>query len=101
MAARAERSEWHSILGVRHCACLTRVSHWHLPPWEARLTESCVVLTNIIGECRTKPTRPDGLPFSVTVNAMHASLVRRNLSGLVPPKIASPSILVSTAALLH
>ena len=26
---------------------------------------------------------------------MHASLVRRNLSGLVPPKIASPSILVS------
>jgi len=24
---------------------------------------------------------------------MHASLVRRNLSGLVPPKIASPSIL--------
>jgi F-type H+-transporting ATPase subunit f len=27
---------------------------------------------------------------------MHASLVRRQLSGLVPPKIASPSILVST-----
>jgi F-type H+-transporting ATPase subunit f len=26
---------------------------------------------------------------------MHASLIRRNLSGLVPPKIASPSILVS------
>jgi F-type H+-transporting ATPase subunit f len=25
---------------------------------------------------------------------MHASLIRRNLSGLVPPKIASPSILV-------
>ncbi|KAI0286598.1 mitochondrial F1-F0 ATP synthase subunit F of fungi-domain-containing protein [Russula aff. rugulosa BPL654] len=24
---------------------------------------------------------------------MHASLIRRNLSGLVPPKIASPSIL--------
>src|ERR1700733_12891824 len=29
---------------------------------------------------------------------MHASLVRRNLSGLVPPKIASPSILVSPLA---
>jgi hypothetical protein len=27
---------------------------------------------------------------------MHASLVRRQLSGLVPPKIASPSILVSS-----
>jgi F-type H+-transporting ATPase subunit f len=25
---------------------------------------------------------------------MHASLIRRNLSGLVPPKIASPTILV-------
>jgi hypothetical protein len=32
---------------------------------------------------------------------MHASLVRRQLSGLVPPKIASPSILVSSPLQLH
>lgn len=30
---------------------------------------------------------------------MHASLIRRQLSGLVPPKIASPSILVSLLSL--
>lgn len=32
---------------------------------------------------------------------MHASLVRRQLSGLVPPKIASPSILVSSPLQLN
>ena len=34
--------------------------------------------------------------FLCEPKSMHASLVRRQLSGLVPPKIASPSILVST-----
>ena len=32
---------------------------------------------------------------------MHASLVRRQLGGLIPPKIASPSILVSQHVVLR
>jgi hypothetical protein len=71
------------------------------------------VLTNIIGECRKLERRrgqddtnaaksvkklrtvPSLAAKLCPTRSMHASLVRRQLSGLVPPKIASPSILVS------